>query len=107
MSKLADDLDDIRRRTEGMRDAITASNDNTTAALARIDEEVAALRGTDLSKEQKQHVDNIDGQLADIRTAVNSTGDSYKPRTQEPAPVKGVKGKPAPGSAADRAGGSI
>ena len=107
MSTLRDELDDIRRRTESLRDTISASHTDTTTALDTISQEVAALRDTDLSTEQTRHVDNIDAQLTEIRRAVDSAGDGYKPRRQEPAPVKGAKGKPAPGSVEDRERGGI
>lgn len=107
MAKLSDELDSIHRQSAGIRDAVSASNDTITAALERIDTDVQKLRDGDLSDEQKTAVDGITAQTGEIRSAVDSTGDGYTAPVVEQAPVKGVKGRPAPGSVADRERGSI
>jgi hypothetical protein len=107
MGNLRDEMDDLGRRQQGVWDAVTASQASTMQAVKQADAEVQALRDTDLSDDQKPHVDRLAELLGEIRTAGDQVGDGYKPVTREPAPVKGQKGKPAPGSVADRERGSI
>ena len=107
MGKLSDELDDISRRQEGIRDAIAASNANVRAALERLEAEVEALRDGDLTDEQQQRVDAIKEQADAIRSAAESADDGYEPPIVEPAPVEGVEGEPEPGSVADRERGGL
>ncbi|GGM27059.1 hypothetical protein GCM10011608_09810 [Micromonospora sonchi] len=107
MGKLSDELDDLNRRYTGVRDAIDGSHTSTIQAVDLADSEVQALRDGDLSDEQRRHVDRLTELLGEIRTAADGVGDGYKAPTREPAPVKGQKGKPAPGSVADRERGGI
>lgn len=107
MGKLSDELEDISRRQDAIREAVTASNTNVRAALERMEAELDALRNGDLTDEQQARVDAIKEQADQIRAAAESTDDGYEPPIVEPAPVPGVEGEPAPGSVEDRQRGGF
>ncbi|QKW15371.1 hypothetical protein [Verrucosispora sp. NA02020] len=107
MGKLSDELEDISRRQEGIRDAINASTANVRAALERLEAEVEGLREGELTDEQQARVDAIKEQADAIRAAAEAADDGYEPPVVEPAPVEGVEGEPEPGSVADRERGGI
>lgn len=86
MAKLADELDDIARRQNAIKDALTASTTNTRAALERLEAEVEGLRDGELTDEQQERVNAIKAAADEIRTAAESADDGYEPPVVEPSP---------------------
>ncbi len=107
MAKLSDELADIARRVEAMRDAQSTAHVNVRDALARLEEKVAELSDGDLSADAQAKVDEIKAELDTAKTAAEGIDDGYEPPVVEPAPVPGVEGRPAPASVADRSRDTI
>ncbi len=102
MAKLADELTDIARRQNAIRDAISTSNANLRAALDKLNSEVEALRNGDLSSEDQARVDAIKAAADDIRAAAESADDGYEPPIVEPSPFPASDDGSVAGSAQAR-----
>lgn len=107
MGKLTDELNDVSRRLDAVREAQTSSTTNIRGALERLESEVSALRDGDLTEEQQARVDAIKAAADDLRSAAESADDGYEAPLVEPAPVPAVEGQPVPGTVEDRQTGAI
>jgi hypothetical protein len=86
MGKLSDELEDIGRRVNAMREAQTASSGNVRDALTRLEQKVDELANGDLSQENQAKVDAIKVELDNAKTAAEGIDDGYEPPVVEPSP---------------------
>lgn len=103
MAKLSDELADISRRQDAIRDAIAASSANLRTAIDKLNEQVEELRDGDLDDESQAKVDAIKATADEIRAAAEASDDGFEPPIVEPSPFPATPDdQPAPGSVEDR-----
>ena len=102
MAKQSEELADIARRVDALRDAQNSAATNVRDALARLEQKVADLSDGELDADAQAKVDAIKAELDAVKTAAEGIDDGYEPPVVEPSPFPPAgDGEPAPGSVED------
>ncbi|GAA0494854.1 hypothetical protein Ade02nite_19600 [Paractinoplanes deccanensis] len=86
MAKLSDELADISRRQEAIRDAITTSGENLRGEIDKLNTQIEELRNGDLDADAQAKVDEIKATADNLRTAAEGLDDGFEPPVVEPTP---------------------
>jgi len=86
MAKLSDELADLSRRQDAIRDAITTSGANLRTEIEKLQQQVADLADGELSEENQAKVDEIKSTADNIRSAAEGIDDGFEPPVVEPSP---------------------
>jgi len=102
MGKLSEELADISRRQDTIKDAVGALTDSVNTEVANLNDQIAALRDGELTDDQQTAVDAIKASADNILASVQAADDGYNPPVVEPSPFPPAgDGEPAPGSVED------
>lgn len=100
MGKLTEELADVSRRQDAIKDAVAGLTDSINTEVANLNDQIAALRDGELTDDQQSAVDAIKASADNILASVQAADDGYNPPVVEPSPFPAPgDDEPAPGSA--------